>query len=170
MARRGRMITAALVLFTLFVLITTRRSGSHPRDLKVRLKDGENQVPLHPIIKEPPGKWDPVDDEFRKGHASGEGGIPRDDTRKQDLGDQGINRKSPKKKGPKVVDEADHIKGQPEPEKRPKKEGEGSGAVVTGDDDEQGKVVTREYDPAEGVHVYAPCLPQISKLSLHRHR
>ena len=62
MARRGRVIGATLGLIVLFLFVTSRNSGSHPRDLKTPVRG--QQEPLAPIIKEPPGTWDPVHDKF----------------------------------------------------------------------------------------------------------
>jgi len=154
MARRGRLIGLAIGLFVAFMLITSRRSsGSHPKDMRAGNREKQRQQTLHPIIKEPPGKWDPEDDQFVQQHeASGVGDVHIDDidpSKHQDLAAEGIKRKTPQKGG-KNVDQTDHIKGQPEPLKRPAREGGGSGAVVTGDDEDV-QAVLSEYDPAAGI-------------------
>lgn len=167
MARRGRMIGVALGLFLLFLFITSRHSGSHPRDLRSKAKDIANEDELRPVIKEPPGKWDALDDKFREQHISGGGGLgslkdQSDEVRKPNIEADEIRRKSPKKGKEdtekvadivKPVDGADKIKGQPDTPKRPKKQGGGSGAVVTDDDAKDEKkegMEVKEYDPAEG--------------------
>src|SRR5277367_4990064 len=83
MARRGRVIGLAIGLLLGFLLFTSRRSiGSHPRDLHgsdsppSRHDDSKPQHrdELRPIIKEPPGKWDPVEDRFHDQKAASGGG------------------------------------------------------------------------------------------------
>ena len=65
MIRRSRAIGLAVGLLLVFVYITSRNSGSHPRDLRsIRSTDSETEAQLHAILKEPPGKWDPDEDEF----------------------------------------------------------------------------------------------------------
>src|SRR2546421_9851996 len=160
MARRGRVIGAALVLLVIFLLITSRNSGSHPRDLHMPARGP--QKPLAPVIKEPAGVWDPVHDKFHDQQNPGP----------VDMGDrhgadESLNRKSPKKGGQEVkadiarkaqgvlkdvqrndaakvedkkkgqdtgkaANMASNVKGQPDPQKPKQKPGEGSGAVVNG--------------------------------------
>jgi hypothetical protein len=143
------MIALALGLLAIFLLVTSRHSVSHSSDQRTRREESLQQQVLHQIIKEPPGKWDPEGDQFLgQKDFSGMGGVEIDNGRKtQDLVDEVITRKTPKKGGSKPVDEADHIKGQPEPVKPPKKEGGGSGAVGLDDDDEQ----LLEYNAAAGI-------------------
>jgi hypothetical protein len=161
MARRGRVIGVVLGLVALFVFITSRNSGSHPRDLKFTLPK-ENQEPLRPIIKEPPGAWDPVKDGFRDqqagspGSGGGESGPAGQEkpeaVKKQDARIEEINRKTPKKAGQdtgKAADMANNGKGQPEPKKEIKKPGQGSGAVIPGKEKED-QIVIDQYDPVEG--------------------
>jgi hypothetical protein len=157
MARRGRVIGVALGLIALFLFITSRNSGSHPRDLK---STKENREPLRPIIKEPPGTWDPVKDGFRDqqagnpGSGSGRSGQEKPEAvMKQDTPAEDVSRKTPKKADPAKA--ADIAKGQPEPKKEVKKPGQGSGAVVPGTEEKEDQIVIDEYDPAEGL-----CTPE----------
>ena len=179
MARRGRVIGAALVLLVIFLLITSRNSGSHPRDLHMPARGP--QKPLAPVIKEPAGVWDPVHDKFHDQQNPGP----------VDMGDrhgadESLNRKSPKKGGQEVkadiarkaqgvlkdvqrnddakvedkkkgqdtgkaANMASNVKGQPDPQKPKQKPGEGSGAVVNGGSKEDDDdIVIDEYDPAAG--------------------
>lgn len=180
MARRGRVVGAALGLLVLFLFVTSRNSGSHPRDLKTPVRGV--QEPLQPIIKEPPGSWDPVNDKFHD----------QQKPKPVDVGDMrgaddGINRKTPKKGGQeananagkgsqdalrdiqrndaakvedkkmgqgtgKAADMASNVKGQPDPQKPMQRPGEGSGAVGGGNTkpDDGNEVVIEEYDPAAG--------------------
>jgi hypothetical protein len=162
MARRGRVIGVVLGLVALFLFITSRNSGSHPRDLKSALPK-ENQEPLRPIIKEPAGTWDPVKDGFRDqqagspgsgGGKSGPAGQEKPEAvKKQDAPIEEVSRKTPKKAGQntgKAAGTANNAKGQPEPKKEIKKPGQGSGAVVPGKEEKEDQIVIDEYDPAEG--------------------
>jgi hypothetical protein len=159
MARRGRVIGVVLGLVALFLFITSRHSGSHPRDLKSTLPK-ENQEPLRPIIKEPPGTWDPVKDGFRDqqagspGSGGGKSGQEKPEAvKKQDTPIEEVSRKSPKKAGQntgKAADIANKAKGQREPKKEIKKPGQGSGAVVPGKEEKEDQIVIDQYDPAEG--------------------
>ena len=149
MARRGRVIGVVLGLVALFLFITSRNSGSHPRDLKSTLPK-ENQEPLRPIIKEPAGTWDPVKDGFKSGPAGQE---KPEAVKKQAAPVEEVSRKTPKKAGQdtgKAADTANNAKGQPEPKKEIKKPGQGSGAVVPGKEEKEDQVVIDQYDPAEG--------------------
>lgn len=180
MARRGRVIGAALGLLVIFLLVTSRNSGSHPRDLHMPARGP--QEPLAPVIKEPAGVWDPVHDKFHDQQRPG----PVDMGNGHEA-DEGLNRKSPKKAGQeakadigkkaqevlkdvqkndaakvedkkkgqdtgKVADMASNVKGQPDPQKPKQKPGSGSGAVVNGGtkEDDNDNVVIDEYDPAAG--------------------
>jgi hypothetical protein len=160
------MIGVALGLFLVFLFVTSRHSGSHPRDLRSKENELERKDELLPVIKEPPGKWDAVQDNFRKQHISGDGaGVvgagglkdQREEVRKQNVESEELKRKSPKKgkeDSAKAGDGGDKIQGQPEAGRRPMRQGGGSGAVVTDDDDKGEKkkegLEVKEYDPAEG--------------------
>ena len=149
--RRGRVTGLALGLLILFLYITTRNSGSHPRDMRTsRFKDTEHSDTLRPILKEPSGRWDPQNDKFKEAHLSGGGpGLGLHDQieaiKKQglDLPAEGIKRKTPKKG--KDASKASNLKDQVEVEK-PLREQGGSGAVVPVDAD-----IVEPYDPAEGM-------------------
>lgn len=160
------MIGAALGLLVLFIIFTSRNSGSHPRDLRTKSMETQGQDELRPIIKEPPGKWDPTEDQFRQQHIKGDGtsgtgsGVLKDQgegIRKPSIEEDELKRKSPKKGNGDTVKpavNADKLQEQPESPKRPQKGGEGSGAVVL-DDDSKGQkkegLEVKEYDPAEGL-------------------
>ena len=180
MARRGRVIGAALGFLVLFLFLTSRNSGSHPRDLKTPVRGP--QVPLQPIIKEPPGTWDPVNDKFhdqQKPKPGGMGdvrGADDDITRKtptkadqevkinngkgsqdalRDIQRNDAAKVEDKKKGQdtgKAADMASNIKGQPDSQKPMQKPGEGSGAVGGGSTkaNDGDEAVIEEYDPAAG--------------------
>jgi hypothetical protein len=161
MAKRGRLIAVALVLLGLFLYLTSRHSGSHPRDLHAaRFQDTQIHEELRPVLKEPPGKWDPVGDRFQEEHGS-TGGRGAAIQNQADaianpalrVNDEIGQRKTPKKGGQdsgKAEDMLSHVKGQPEPQKQPKKQSGvgGSGAVLPG---EENAAVPGEYDPAEGI-------------------
>ena len=180
MARRGRVIGAALGLLVIFLFVTSRNSGSHPRDLQNSVRGPQD--PLSPVIKEPAGAWDPVNDKFhdqQRPNVMGIGDMPG--------ADEALNRKTPKKVGQdgkadtqkglqdsgreaprpdsgrvedkkkgqdtgKAADMASNIKGQPDTQKPMQKPGEGSGAVVNGNGKGAGanEVEIEEYDPAAG--------------------
>jgi hypothetical protein len=152
MARRGRLIGIALGLLVIFMVITTRKSGSHPRDLHTsRSQDSETHGELYPIIKEPPGRWDTVGDKFRdqQGRDGSEKNMQDhlDAISKQglDSADEGIQRKPLRK----ADQNSKNLKEQVEVEKEPKREQDGvgrSGAVVI-----EKEEVVRQYDPAEGM-------------------
>src|SRR5271170_4343062 len=152
MARRGRVISLTLGLLVGFLVFTTRKStGSHPRDLH-----GTNSLPsrhdasaqhhrdeLRPIIKEPPGKWDPVEDRFQdqKAVSGGSRGALQeqlDEIAKQpfDLPAEGIQRKTPKKeanRGQQGVNQAKDRGSGINPQGNVQQGGQqkaGSGAVV----------------------------------------
>jgi hypothetical protein len=152
MARRGRIIGVALGLVVLFLIITTRHSGSHPRDL--RMREEEERDELRPVIKEPPGKWDAVEDKFRKQHIAGDG-VLNDELRKQNIEEDELRRKTLKKgskeEGAKPGEVSDKIQGQPDSQRKPKNAG-GSGAVGVDDtnDEKKESLEVKEYDPAEG--------------------
>ena len=105
MARRGRVIFAALGLCILFLILSSRKSSSHFRDLQAEhLQDSLHELLLRPIIKEPPGQWDPIQDKFKEQKKSGGGDIKGLDEQigpiakgALDLPEEGIKRKTPKK-------------------------------------------------------------------------
>jgi len=158
MAGRRRIIALALGCLILFLIITTRKSsGSHPRDLhNSRFKDTEHRDKLHTILKEPPGKWDPVEDRFKDQNAGDK--IPKELQDQLDAIARGaldmpeelLRRKPIRKEGQGDSKRLENLaKGQPEPEKKESGAGAGaggSGAVVV----EQQPEVLNEYDPAQG--------------------
>ena len=147
MARRGRVIFLATGLLLVFFFLSSRKSGSHPRDLqRGRFQEGHNE--LRPMINEPPGKWDPIEDKFKNQEqiASGEG---------NDIGkygvDESIERKTPKK-GPQnihkeVVGGKEETGSGMEPKKH---ELQGGGRESGNALDNHKEVVLKEYDPAAG--------------------
>ena len=160
MARRGRAIAVALGVCLLFLLFFSRKSGSHPRDLRIgSFLDATPHKPLHPGVKEPFGPWDPILDQFIHQHnledddmkeldqqidAIAKGaldlpkeGIQRMDTTKEDKKmEKPLLRNGKEDTGPKVVP------------KKPGKGVHGSDGMVIIENEE---VVVQKYDPAEGI-------------------
>jgi len=173
--RRSRVIAITLGLLVGFLLFTSRNSSaSHPRDLHGRPSRHDastaqqHRDELRPIIKEPPGKWDPVEDRFHDQKAAAGGGVRAglqeqlDEIAKQpfDLPGEGIQRKTPKKDANKGQQGAGGVnRGQdrgsgvnPQGQVQHQQGGQqkaGSGAVVV---DSKQEVLKDEftYDPAEG--------------------
>ena len=163
MARRGRVIGLALGLVTLFLYLTSRHSGSHPRDLDESThKTSEPVDELRAILKEPPGKWDPFADKFKyqqtpDGRSSNTEQNQLDESSNEGSNpvDEGIRRKSPKKgvgtDSRKIQHVANNAMGQDLPKKAPKDPHQlggsntGSGAVIL-----EEEIVPAPYDPTEG--------------------
>ena len=144
MARRGRIIGAVLGLILIFLLISSRNSRSHPRDMRT---DRVQETPegLHPIIKEPPGRWDAVEDRFEDSasHLKGfQGQLDEISRQAFDLPDEGIQRKPLKKEGSNLRKLENKAKGEP------KQFGVGgSGAVNVAKQEAN----VKRYDPATGL-------------------
>lgn len=149
------MIGAVLGLIVIFLLLSSRNSGSHPRDMHTgRFHDTHED--LRPIIKEPPGKWDPFEDKFQdepssRGHKVKGLQEQLEEIQRQafDLPDEGIQRKPLRKGGDQDTRKLeDKAKGQLLVESEPKKFGVGgSGAVVIGKEEAN----VNRYDPAAGL-------------------
>jgi len=158
MARRGRAIATLLGLLVVFIWITSRNSGSHPRDLRVFTAEdlGSTSDALRSILKEPPGKWDPVADKFT-GHTKN---THFEMSREQldiianggaDMPDAGVRRKEAPKKTSQIPLNPEKIsndeKGGIDPVNTRKTQ-----KTVTDRDEtlvpEEEKV--QKYDPAEG--------------------
>lgn len=159
MLRRARAIPIALILLAGFLYLTSRHS-SHPRDLhssrfRQEFRPSEE---LRPILKEPPGKWDPLDDTFRaQQKMGGANGLKNQNEEIEKLGldlpDEELRRKTPKKpaKNPgKVSDTVNNAKEEPQVQKQLQNQGNphgpGSGAVVI-----EEEAVPKPYDPEEGM-------------------
>ena len=166
MARRGRVIGVTIGLLVGFLLITSRhRNVSHPRDLHANSHHNSQEPQrdvLRPIINEPAGKWDPVEDRFEGEKVAAAGGDRAlqeqlDDIAKQpfDLPAEGIQRKTPKKeakKGHGVKEGQDRGSGiNPQGQGlKGAQQKAGSGAVVVDSKQEVLKEFDYTYDPAEG--------------------
>jgi hypothetical protein len=119
-----------------------------------RFKDSQHPENLRPVLKEPAGKWDPVNDRFKEQTGGIAPGLQEqlDAIGKQvlDLPAEGIKRKTPKKGNADkttghAVDLADDIKEQVQAE-RPRKQQGGSGAVRPVEEP-----LIEPYDPASGI-------------------
>jgi hypothetical protein len=161
MARRVRVIIAALGLCILFLILSPRKSGSHPRDIQTERFHDSPQEPLsRPIIKEPPGPWDPIQDKFKDQKKSGQGDIKGLDEQIDpiakgalDLPENGIKRKTIKKgKQNMVPGNGKEDTGPGVVSEKPPGGVGGSGGMVAIEKEE---VVLREYDPAEGVMLWS---------------
>jgi hypothetical protein len=144
MARKGRVIGVVLGLILILLLLSSRNARSHPRDMRTALVPETREGP--PIIKEPPGRWDAVEDKFQDSLASHLKGIQEqlDEVSKQtfDIPDEGIQVKPPRKGDSNLRKLENKAKGEP------KQFGVGgNGAVNIG---KQGPDVKR-YDPAAGL-------------------
>jgi hypothetical protein len=166
MARRGRVIGLTLGLLAGFLLFASRKStGSHPRDLHGSTSlpsrhDASAKHELRPIIKEPPGKWDPVEDRFHDEKAASGGNhgalqAQLDEIAKQafDLPAEGMQRKTPKKEANRGQqggnDRGSGINPQAQAQQGGQQKAE-SGAVVADLKQEVLKEFEYAYDPAEG--------------------
>ena len=153
MVRRGKTICAVLVLLVIFLLLSLRNSGTHSRDMHAdRFKDTRKES--YPIIKEPPGKWDPIEDKFRDQLATDGINVKGlqeqlNDIQRQvfDLPDEPIQRKPIRKGGSDTRKLEDKAKGQPLNDNESNHLGvDGSDAAVV----EKGEVNVKPYDPAAG--------------------
>jgi hypothetical protein len=153
MARRGKAIALALGLLALFLFITSRNAGSHPRDMhSSRFKDTTHPEMLRPVLKEPAGKWDAAADAFQDqsvtGGSAAVGLKEQLESIQQQAGDlpaEGIMRKTPKKGNTgKPADVANDAKDKAEVE-NPRRPQDGIGAVSPIEEP------VKEYDPAEGM-------------------
>jgi hypothetical protein len=174
--RRSRVITLTIGLLVAFLLFTSRNnSGSHPRDLRnVNSRhEAQHRDELRPIIKEPPGKWDPVEDRFHDQKAASGGGNRAalheqlDEIAKQpfDLPAEGIQRKTPKKEANRGQqggvnqgqDRGVGINPQEQVQQQGGQQKAGKGAAVV---DPKQEVLKDEYtyDPAEGALPDVRCL------------
>jgi hypothetical protein len=119
---------------------------------------------LRPVIKEPPGKWDPVEDRFHdeKAVSGGNHGALQeqlDEIAKQafDLPAEGMQRKTPKKEANRgqqqgvnqAKDRGSGINPQAQVQQGGKQKA-GNGAVVVDLKQEVLKEFEYAYDPAEG--------------------
>jgi hypothetical protein len=157
MIRRGRFAALALILLGFFIYLTSRNSGSHPRDLKPQLQEEAAKPAIVPFIKEPPGTWDPVADKFKddpREQSKQEG--PRNknpDTRVKpapQLGSEIGMRKTPKKGKNKDENPPSDSKEQYEAQRKSDKQGAGIENEATHPLDQ--KVIANDgYDPAEGI-------------------
>jgi hypothetical protein len=142
MARRPRVIAAGLGLIILFIYISSRNSGSHPRDMRNAAVQQTSEE-LRAILKEPPGQWDPVADKFRGGFdISSQERLADIAQHGGDLPEDVFHRKTPKKTGQKAA--IHDIDSKEETESLQK--GHGHGPLVP----DEPEIVVEEYDPAEG--------------------
>jgi hypothetical protein len=174
--RRNRIIAVTIGLLVAFLLFTSRNSkASHPRDLRDinSRHDAQHRDELRPIIKEPPGKWDPVEDRFHDQKAASGGGNHAalkeqlDEFAKQpfDLPVEGIQRKTPKKEANRGQqggvnqgqDRGSGINPQGQGQQHGGQQKAGSGAAVV---DSKQEVLKDDhtYDPADGTLSDIRCL------------
>jgi len=154
MARRGRVIGATAILCFLF-LLSFRKSGSHPRDLRTEsFHDSLQEKQSHLTIKEPPGQWDPIEDKFKDQQKLEEIEIEGVDELIDtvtkvalELSEERIQRKTPQKGAENGMEDA----GPGVVLKKPAGGVDESGVVAIGKEE----VGLKKYDPAQGIILWS---------------
>ena len=152
MARKGRVIGAVLILCFIFFL-SSRKSGSHPRDLrKGATHDSPQKEHTHQIIKQALAHQDSMQDRYKEQHDPGKGDMKglseQINAIAKDLPEEEIQWKAPKKKPQNLAVENE-------------KEDTGPGVILEKQDIgvdkhdmvsiNKDEVVLKEYDPAKGI-------------------
>jgi hypothetical protein len=153
MARKGRIVGIALILFLVY-LLSSRKPGSHPRDLRPE-DDSTHDELSHPVMKDFLGEQDPIRDKLKEEHKSGKDNVKGMDQKINtaafvglEFADEGITRKTPKKEAQILVEESGNVGIEPG---IVSKKNESDGVVAL----KKKEIVLNKYDAEKGIMIWS---------------